>query len=197
MSRLIVANHLTLDGVMQGPAREDEDRRDGFAHGGWARPNQDPAVDEAMGKALGNPGSFLFGRRTYEDLFGYWPKQTDGNPYTEALNAVPKYVVSRTLAEPLPWPNPTLLRGDADGDVAAAVAGLKARETRDVVTFGSGELVRTMLRHGLVDTLVLMIHPLVLGTGRRMFTDAGSSARLRLVDSVTTPSGVLVATYES
>jgi dihydrofolate reductase len=192
MSALVVIEHLTLDGVMQAPARPDEDMRGGFEHGGWAQARNDPAMGEAMGAHMPPGWNLLLGRRTYEDLYGFWPKQTEPNPFTEVLNTVQKYVASTTLAEPLAWTNSTLLKGDA----APAVAKLKA-QGKDFVVFGSGELVRALAQRSLVDTYLLMIHPLVLGTGVRLFTDASAPAPLELAESVTTKTGVIVATYRT
>jgi dihydrofolate reductase len=137
----------------------------------------------------------LFGRRTYEALAEHWPHQTDGNPFTEKLNKVQKYVVSSTLSEPLPWVNSTLLPGD---DVLGTVAGLRDRvgADADVSILGSGQLVRSLAAAGLVDRYVLLIHPLVLGTGIRLFEGAELGA-LRLTASVTTGTGVIIATYEA
>jgi dihydrofolate reductase len=193
MSRVVVVNNVTLDGVMQAPGRPDEDTRDGFEHGGWAVPYNDAVMAEVMGKGMAGTGALLLGRRTYEDFASFWPKQTD-NPFTEVLDKTQKYVASRTLAEPLPWVNSTLLGVD-DGEAAPAVAGLKERLEGDVVVLGSGELVRSLMRHDLVDEYQLLIHPLVLGSGRRLFTDGGAFAALQLVDTVTTTTGVVIATY--
>ena len=194
MARLIVVNNITLDGVMQAPGRPDEDVRGGFEHGGWAMPYNDPVKGRAMaeGLAMGASGgaALLLGRRTYQDFAGYWPHQS-GNPFTAVLDAMQKYVVSTTLRAPLPWGNSTVLAGDP----AESVPALKQRSDRDLVVMGSGELLPTLARHGLVDEYLLMIHPLVLGTGRRMFTDPGPSMDLRLVQSVTTTTGVIIATY--
>jgi len=191
MSRVVVINNLTLDGVMQAPGRPDEDRRGGFAHGGWGTmANDDPDIGRAMGERMAQAGPLLLGRRTYEDFYGYWPNQTD-NPFTEVLNNVQKYVASTTLEEPLPWSNSTLLKGDA----AEAVARLKEQLGKDIGVLGSGELVQSLMRRDLVDEYVLLIHPLVLGSGRRMFTDGGPFAALRLVDAVTTTTGVVISTY--
>jgi dihydrofolate reductase len=188
---LTVVEHLTLDGVMQAPGRPDEDMRDGFEHGGWAQPNSDAVMVQEMGKGMVAPNvSLLFGRRTYEDFAAYWPKQTD-NPFTPVLAARRKYVASTTLTEPLPWQNSALLAGDA----ATAVARLKERVSDDLVVFGSGELCRSLMQHGLVDRFMLLIHPIVLGTGRRLFTEGAPPATLRLVESVPTSTGVLIATY--
>ena len=132
----------------------------------------------------------LLGRRTYEDFAGFWPKQTD-NPFTEVLDNARKYVASRTLQEPLPWQNSTLLEGDA----ADAVPELKQQPGKDLVLLGSGELAGSLMRRKLVDEYVLLIHPLVLGSGRRLF-DGAEFAALRLVDTVTTTTGVVIATYQ-
>src|SRR5689334_17868426 len=121
MGKLVVTNHLTLDGVIQAPARPDEDTRGGFQHGGWALPNSDEVMGKVNAQAMAGGGVMLLGRVTYEDLFSVWPKQTDGNPYTEKLNATQKYVASTTLSEPLPWENSKLL----SENVPAAVARLK------------------------------------------------------------------------
>ena len=190
--KLVVINNLTLDGVMQAPGRADEDLRGGFKHGGWAvMPNDDPEIGRAMGERMGRSGPLLLRRRTYEDFYGFWPNQTD-NPFTEVLNNIQKYVASTTLQEPLPWSNSTLL----DGDAADAVAKLKEQPGKDLVVLGSGVLVQSLMRRNLVDEYVLLIHPLVLGSGRRLFTDGGAFAALRLVDARTSTSGVLIASYQ-
>ena len=191
MSELVVIEHLTLDGVMQAPGRPDEDLRGGFKHGGWAVPNNDEVMGRMMGEGMGQGGPLLFGRRTYEDFYNVWPGQK-GNPFTEVLNNTQKYVASTTLTEPLPWSNSTLLKGD----IAEAVARLKGQPGGDIGVLGSGELVQSLMRHNLVDKYVLMIHPLVLGSGRRLFPEGSPFATLRLTNSVTTTTGVVIATYE-
>ena len=190
MSRVVVVNNVTLDGVMQAPARPDEDRRGGFEHGGWALPYNDAVMAERMGRGMAQGGSLLLGRRTYEDFYRVWPNRT-GNPYTEVLNNTQKYVASATLTEPLPWANSTLLTGAA----AEAVAKLRERPGKDLVILGSGALIGSLVRHNLIDEFVLLIHPLVLGSGHRLFPD-GVSLALRLTDSVTTTTGVVIATYQ-
>jgi dihydrofolate reductase len=192
MRKIVVVNHLTLDGVMQAPGRPDEDRRGGFEHGGWSTPNQDAVMFEEMGKGMAQAGPLLFGRRTYEDFAAVWPNRRD-NPFTDVLNRAQKYVASRTLREPLPWQNSTLLAGDA----AETVARLKREPGKDIVVLGSGELLQTLMRQGLVDTYVLQIHPLLLGKGRRLFNDEAPRAALRLARSVATTTGVVIATYEA
>jgi dihydrofolate reductase len=191
MSEVVAFISLTLDGVMQAPGRPDEDTRDGFQHGGWGVPYSDPVMAELATKDMASTGSILLGRRTYEDFYSFWPHQTD-NPFTEVLDNTPKYVASTTLKEPLPWRNSALLEGDA----ADAVAALKRQQDKDMVVLGSGELVRSLLRRDLVDRYVLLIHPLVLGSGRRLFADGGPTVRLRLVDATTTTTGVVIATYQ-
>lgn len=196
MSKLVVFMNLTLDGVMQAPGRPDEDPRGGFQHGGWAdvqvrSPDTDPVLASVTAASMANTGALLLGRRTYQDFYGYWPKQTD-NPFTQVLNSTQKYVASTTLAEPLPWSNSTLLEGDA----AEAVAELKEQPGKDLVVLGSGELVQSLMRRNLIDEYVLLIHPLVLGSGRRLFPDGSPTAALRLVDAKPTTTGVVVAIYQ-
>jgi dihydrofolate reductase len=188
MPELTVVTSLTLDGVMQSPGRPDEDTRDGFPHGGWAIPYADEVMANAMGERMAGDGVLLLGRRTYTDLYGYWPDQP-ANPYTDRLNKTRKHVVSRTLAEPLPWQNSALVTGD----VPAAVAALKAEAGVGVI--GSGELCRTLMAHDLVDEYLLLVHPLVLGTGRRLFPHGVPLANLDLAASVTTTTGVVIARY--
>jgi dihydrofolate reductase len=190
MKKVVVVNSLTLDGVMQAPGRPDEDTRGGFAHGGWAIPYNDAVMGRTMGQRMTGPGSLLLGRRTYEDFCGYWPRQTD-NPFTPVLNATRKYVASTTLTGPLPWENSTLLAGDA----ADAVAALKAEGDDTLTILGSGALIRALQRRNLIDEYLLLIHPLVLGTGTRLFTEGVPTAPLQLMDSVITTKGVIIATY--
>jgi dihydrofolate reductase len=190
MRKIVATVSLTLDGVMQAPGRPDEDQRGGFEHGGWARAYNDPVMMKAMGEGMAQGADLLFGRRTYEDFFAVWPGRKD-NPFTAVLDNSQKYVASRTLREPLPWQNSTLLSGDA----AETVARLKEQPGKDLTVLGSGDLLQTLMRHGLVDVYVLLIHPLVLGRGRRLFNDDSQRTALRLVDSLTTTTGVVMATY--
>src|SRR5436309_3692809 len=188
MSKVVVLTNLTLDGVMQAPGRPEEDRRGGFEHGGWAAPY---AAMEATGNNFASAGALLFGRRTYENFYAFWPKQTN-SPYTEFLNTIQKYVASTTLKEPLPWSNSTLLKGDA----AQAVSQLKQQPGKDLLIMGSGELIQSLMRANLIDDYILLIHPLVLGSGRRLFPDGGAAVTLRLVATSTTDKGVVIATYQ-
>lgn len=191
MARIIVNNNLTLDGVMQAPGRPDEDTRDGFTHGGWALPYADETAGRLMAEGMATTGALLFGRRTYEDFSSVWPGRTDGNPFTPVLNATTKYVASTTLRAPLPWEHSILL----DGDAADAVAALRAQPGKDIVILGSGALIESLARRNLIDQYTLLIHPLILGSGRRMFFDGAPLASMRLASSQTTPTGVIVATY--
>jgi dihydrofolate reductase len=192
MGKVIVIEHLTLDGVMQAPGHLEEDPRDDFPHGGWANRNQDPAMQKVIGAHMSSTWSLLAGRTTYEHFADYWPKQSP-NPFADALTRAQKYVASSTLTEPLAWQNSTLLKGDASD----AVSRLKEELPENLVVFGSGALVRSLLPRDLIDTFVLLIHPLVLGSGRRLFPDSGSDlSAFRLVDSTTTGTGVIIATYQ-
>jgi dihydrofolate reductase len=191
MSRLVITNNLTLDGVMQSPSHPDEDRRGGFERGGWAQPYADHVMGEFMAKGIERGGSMLFGRRTYEQFASHWPHRPDDNPYAAVLNSRQKYVVSTTLGDPLPWSGSTLLK-----DVEA-VAALKEQPGGDIVVLGSGDLTGSLMRHDLIDEYVLSIHPLVLGAGRRLFPEGAPFAKLHLVDSVTTTTGVVIGTFEA
>lgn len=192
MGELVVTEFATLDGVAQAPGRPGEDRDGGFRHGGW----QAPLVDEQTGAAVYEQASsmdaLLLGRRTYEIFADYWPEAPAEIPFTSLLNGVPKYVASRTLAGPLAWEGSTLLTGD----VADGVTDLKQRHEA-VHVIGSLDLVQTLLAGGLVDRLHLWLHPLVLGSGKRVFGHGTVPAALRLTASTTHPSGVLQLSYET
>jgi dihydrofolate reductase len=190
MGKILANVNLSLDGVMQAPGRPDEDPRNGFARGGWAVPYFDPVMAGDAAAGMAEMPDLLFGRRTYEDFYSVWPKRTN-NPFTEVLNQSRKYVASRTLEEPLPWENSTLLRGDASSTVAA----LKERSAKELLVLGSGLLLQSLMQRGLVDELRLSIHPLILGSGRRLFHDGGPYVPLTLVESKTTTTGVVIATY--
>lgn len=181
MSQVSVLTNVSLDGVMQAPGRADEDTRGGFQHGGWATPYQ--AMQHA-GAAFANVAGLLLGRLTYEDFYAVWPSRPE-SPYTEYLNNIAKYVVSRTLKAPLAWRNSTVL------DSCESIGKLDG----DLLVLGSGELVHSLAQRNLVDKYIVLIHPLVLGTGRRLFPDGGPYTSLRLVDSTATDKGVVMATY--
>ena len=190
MGKIIVITNLTLDGVMQAPGSQDEDPRGGFQHGGWAVRFGAMQQPEAAA-SFSNMGALLFGRTTYDRFCSFWPRQT-GNPFSEMLNKIPKYVVSTTLEAPLPWQNSTLIKGD----VADALKALRASQKADLVVFGSGLLVQSLIQWKLVDELLLLIHPLVLGSGRRLFAQEGIRHGFKLRSAKATATGVLAATYE-
>ena len=190
MRKLVVAEFLSLDGVMQAPGAKDEDREGGFEYGGWQMGYNDDVSGERIGRSMAETGAFLLGRKTYEIFAAYWPTQPDDNPFAKILNGLPKYVASTTLSEPLAWKSSTLLQGD----VAEAVAELKRGEGGNIVVLGSGGLVQTLFENDLVDEYALTISPVVLGSGKRLFR-ALPKKSLKLADSVTTSTGVLMATY--
>lgn len=193
MGKVIVMNGLTLDGVMQAPGRPDEDTRGGFEHGGWAAPYSDERTVAEWGQRLaeltGGKHEWLFGRWSYEQLLAHWNRQ--GGPFKDPLNNIHKYVASGNPEARLEWPNSTLLHGD----VPAAVANVKQDSNANLVIMGSGVLIGSLMAADLIDEYLLMIHPLVLGTGRRLFPE-GVHEVLRLTDSVTASTGVVIATYE-
>ncbi|MFF5389223.1 dihydrofolate reductase family protein [Streptomyces sp. NPDC013012] len=192
MATLSLTQFLTLDGVVQAPGGPDEDRSDGFEHGGWSVPYGDEDFGRFMDEVFARPTAFLLGRRTYDIFAGYWPERTDpGDPVASKLNALPKYVASTTLAQ-ADWAGTTVLRGD----VAREVAGLKKRLDGEIQMHGSAGLARTLLDHDLIDTLHLLVFPVVLGTGRRLFTDGVRPTAFRPAGSHTTGAGVAVHTYE-
>ena len=192
MRSITTTLNISLDGVIQAPGRPDEDTRGGFDRGGWAVPYNDEVMAQRMGEGMATAGAMLFGRRTYEDFYGYWPRQTD-NPFTPYLNKATKYVASTTLSEPLPWQNSILLPGDP----AVSVADLKTKPGPDLAIVGSTQLVRSLLAANLINRYVLLIHPLVLGRGQRLFDERGPGVDFELIDSVTTTKGVIIATYQS
>ena len=191
MARIVAFTSVTLDGVMQAPGRPDEDTRGDFQHGGWATRYADEESGRLAAEGMANTEALLLGRRTYEDLLESWNKQ--GGPFKEMLNSSPKYVASQTLEEPLRWPNSTLIKGD----VREAVTKLRDRPGKDIIVLGSGELLRGLMRDGLVDAYILLIHPLVLGSGQRLFDDGVPNAAFKLEDQRTTSTGVIVATYST
>jgi dihydrofolate reductase len=192
MRKVIVTEWMSLDGVVQAPGAADEDTTGGFQHGGWHLPYFDDLSQNWVVETLTAAGGFLLGRRTYEILAAYWPNASEEEQVVaEPLNTRPKYVASQTLTEPLAWQNSTVLQGD----VAEAVAALKQEDGGDLLVIGSAQLVQTLIEHDLVDEFRVMIDPLVVGGGKRIFRDDGVVRPLRLVEHKVTTTGAMVATY--
>ena len=191
--RIVVNEFMSLDGVVQAPGGAEEDTDGGFAHGGWSTPYFDPQVMGAsIGEGMNTADALLFGRRTWQGMAAAWPERA-GDPYADQMNAIKKYVASRTLTpDDLTWNNTTLLSPD---HAVADVVALREQQGRDVVMWGSASLVRALLAEGLVDELNLMIEPILLGGGKRIFPDDGMPRPLVLVNSVTASTGVQVCTY--
>jgi dihydrofolate reductase len=192
MRKIIVSEFLTLDGVMQGPGDPNEDRSGGFDQGGWQLSYFDEVFGQHLTDAFAQTGAMLLGRRTYDIFAAYWPKQPADDPLAGTMNQMPKYIVSTSLSEPLEWQNSTLIKGD----VPAEIAKLKEGQGKDITVIGSGELVQTLIHHDLIDQYAPMIHPIVLGNGKRLFRDETKPVRLRLSDSKISTTGVLILTYE-
>jgi dihydrofolate reductase len=192
--RVVVNEFMSLDGVVQAPGGPEEDTDGGFAHGGWSMPYFDPEVMGAMiGEGMSTAEGLLFGRRTWQGMAAAWPDRA-GDPYADQMNALKKYVASRTLKQDdLTWNNTTLLAPD---DAIGAVAALRAQPGGDLVMWGSVSLVRSLLEAGLVDELNLMIEPIMLGGGKRIFPEDGTARPMQLVKSVTTGTGVQLCTYQ-
>jgi dihydrofolate reductase len=191
MRKLMVIEFVTLDGVMQGLGSPDEDRDGGFDHGGWAAPFFDEVQGAAAVEGLKSTTAYLFGRRTYEKMADYWPSQPDENPMAAHLNATRKYVATRTLTS-LTWSNSQVLHGD----LVSAVRDLKTQGDGNVAVLGSGVLVQELIANDLVDGYRLFVHPLLLGTGKRLFREMDAPRRLRLVDCTPTTTGVLMLSYD-
>jgi dihydrofolate reductase len=191
MGRIVVSTHVTLDGVMQAPGQRDEDPRGAFEHGAWQRPYADEVIGAFIGQAMASSGGMLLGRRTYENFAAFWPSQPVDDPIARAMNESRKYVVSTTLKEPLAWSNSALLAGD----LATEITNLKANEQKDLAVVGSGGLVQSLAGQGLVDEYDIFLHPLVLGSGNRLFEHGLPRTALELVDTKTTTKGVVILVY--
>jgi dihydrofolate reductase len=192
MRKVIVSEFMTLDGVVQSPMYADEDTDGGFRHGGWHTRFADEAFMQWVVENVTGADGFLFGRRTYENFAAYWPNTSEEEQMlAQPLSTRPKYVASTTLAEPLAWQNSALLQGD----VAEAVAALKREEGGYLLVVGSTELAQTLLEHGLVDELRLIIDPVIVGGGKRLFRDDGALRQFRLADSQVTSKGAIITTY--
>lgn len=190
--RLTLTEFVTLDGVYQGPGGPTEDTSDGFQHGGWLVPFFDDELGQFMVGVFDEVDGFVLGRRTYEIFAGSWPKVTDpADPIASRLNNLPKYVASRSLAQ-AEWTNSTVLAGD----VAAEIAKLKEQPGRELQIHGSGALAQTLFDAGLIDTIRLIVFPVVLGTGKRLFAEGRTPSSFRLADVRSTPAGVTIQTLE-
>ena len=190
MRKLVVVEFLSLDGVYQAPGHPEEDREGGFQHGGWQMQYGDEAFGEAALQGMAETDAQLFGRKTYQIMAAYWPNAPADDPFAKHLNSVQKYVVSKTLNS-VDWQPTTVLSGDLAEDITA----LKAQPGKNITVLGSGNLLQSLLTNGLVDELMLAIYPIVLGSGKRLFPDSDQVRKLRLVDSKTTSTGGLLATY--
>jgi dihydrofolate reductase len=194
MRPLIVSEFLTLDGVMQAPGAPDEDRSGGFEHGGWQTTGDyfDDTAGRIVTEGIAGAGGLVLGRKTYEIFAGYWPNAPDEEAsIRDPLNEMPKHVASRTLSEPLAWNNSTLI----SGDLAEGIRALKAQEGNHLLVIGSGNLVQSLMTNELVDEYRVMIHPLLLGSGARLFREGSGRQPLCLVDVTPTDKGVIFATY--
>ena len=190
MRKLSVQTFLTLDGVMQGPGGPGEDDSGGFTHGGWSVKYWDDQMGEVMTRSLSRPFDLLLGRRTYEIFAAHWPRVTD-DPTADILNGARKYVASKTL-DMVEWQNSTLLKGD----VAEAVAKIKNESGPEIQVHGSGNLIQTLMKHGLVDEYRLWVFPVLLGSGKRLFADGTMPGGLKATDTRTSSTGVIMTTYE-
>ena len=193
MRRVVVDEFVSIDGVAQAPGGLDEDRDAGFEHGGWHMPYMDDIAGKWVDDSLAETGGLLLGRRTYDIFAAYWPKAPAEEAQATAalLNAMPKYVVSKHLKEPLAWQNSKLLKGD----LQQAVTALRHEEGKDVHVIGSTMLVRSLLKLGLVDELRLMIDPLLLGGGKSVFPDDRALRAMQLIESQVTGTGAILARY--
>jgi dihydrofolate reductase len=190
MRKLMVATFVSLDGVMQAPGGSDEDRNGGFEHGGWAVPHFDQQLIQLMAALTSRAGALLLGRKTYDIFAATWPLAEVDDPIGAKMNSLRKYVASRTL-DTVSWQNSTLLTGD----VTEAVSKLKQGEGGEIQVHGSGKLIQTLVEHDLVDEFHLLVFPVLIGSGKRLFAEGTIPSGLKLVDTTTSSTGVLVSTY--
>jgi dihydrofolate reductase len=191
MRKIVVLSFISLDGVMQAPGGPEEDKSGGFEYGGWTVPYSDEFTGSLMGEQMSMPFDLLLGRKTYDIFAGYWPKQDPTVQPTVPFNKATKYVVSGSSPE-LTWENSELI----DGDVVAKLQELKQQDGPMLQVHGSGNLIQTLLKHGLVDELWLKIFPVTLGNGKRLFEDGAMPASFELTESKTSPLGVIFANYK-
>jgi dihydrofolate reductase len=191
--RVVVNQFMSLDGVVQAPGGAEEDTDGGFAHGGWSMPYFDPEImGSAVSEGMSSAEALLFGRRTWQGMAAAWPERA-GDPYADQMNAIKKYVASRTLTQDdLTWNNTTLLSPE---NAVADIAELRSQDGGDLLIWGSGTLVKTLLSQGLVDELTLLIEPILLGGGKRLFPEDGTARPMQLVKAVTAGTGVQICTY--
>ncbi len=193
MRKLIVIEFLTLDGVMQGLGSPDEDRTGGFTHGGWGAPYGDEVLQSAALEGLQSTSAYLFGRRTYEKMVAFWPQQPDANPMAAHLNATPKYIATRSLQDAdLTWTNARVLGGDLESSLHA----VKAEGDGTIAVLGSGALVQQLTTLDLVDGYRIFLHPLLLGSGKRLFNQLEQPRPLRLLSAEPTSTGVVMLSYD-
>ena len=188
MRKVVVLEHISLDGVIQAPGGPDEDTSGGFAHGGWIAPYADAMLGTLLRRQMNLPFDLLIGRKTYDIWAPYWPHNGDAWPN---VNTATKYVASNTMTSG-EW-QPSVFLG---GDVAEEVAQIKQQPGPDLHVWGSGHLIQTLIKHELVDTFWLMIYPITLGVGKRLFADGTIPAALKVTESEVTPNGVIVVNYE-
>lgn len=191
MRKLIVSEFVSLDGVIQAPGSKDEDTDGGFSHGGWTWPYWDDKVDALSAQAMSESDALLLGRKTWQIIGSFFEPMAAGDPSGDVMNAMPKYVISTTLADASAWRNSTLI----SGDVVEAVRGLKAQPGKNIVVNGSSVLVHTLAQNDLIDEYYLLIFPITLGIGARLFAD-DSFQTLRLVETQSSPSGVVLTRYQ-
>jgi dihydrofolate reductase len=190
MRKIVVTNFVTLDGVMQGPGDPNEDRSGGFEHGGWVMPYLGEEWGQIAGEGMAASDALLFGRVTYQIMESYWPHQPHDDPFAEKMNGTTKYVVSNTLRE-VTWAGSNII----SGDVGAELRKLKEQPGENIVVLGSGDLIQTLIEHDLIDEYSLLMCPVVLGDGKRLFRHGGPKATLELVEARPMASGALVLTY--
>jgi len=191
--QIILSDFMSLDGVVQAPGGREEDTDGGFAHGGWSVPYFDPeAMGAVIGEVMARTEALLFGRRTWQGMAAAWPGRA-GDPYADRMNEIPKYVASRTLTQDdLTWSGSTLLRPD---DAIGAIRELRERDGQGLQVWGSSSLARQLVEHDLVDEYQLMLEPILLGGGKRVFSDDGRARPLELVSATTAGTGVLICAY--
>jgi dihydrofolate reductase len=191
MRKIRIIEHISLDGVIQAPGAPDEDKDGNYQHGGWTRPYADPAIKDAIAAAHGKTFDLLLGRRTYDIWSGYWPKVTN-HPVADSLNAATKYVATHR-PESLGW-GPVQ---DLGADIVEGIRRLKSKGDADLILWGSSTLTPVLLEHGLADEVLLFVYPVVLGAGKRFFSDTSAPRQLALVSTKAVPSGVVISTYRA